>query len=310
MRFAVSVAVLTFVMGLGGCRSQPVQATPPPPPPAAAVAALRDAKKVFVLNGGEENGFLGTYNYGQQTCYNEFYTALARTGNFQLVEDPADADLIAMIEGVQVSESVLDLHKRAPDTQDTIDYPARVVLYLAQRGAPDPPNQEPVYTISAVPSAAKKDPEKKLAIAETIAGFVTQMEVMAGAPVAPVSAADLLQSTAPVPNKVLTGKRIFVMADSDRQSDFMSGADWVEPFADDLRASNRYTVLPSAQGADLVLQLSFNRGLRVRILDGSTMKQLWTVDDPKFYYPGIGKKLKQNEAAGTASEFLKLTSTP
>jgi hypothetical protein len=304
MRLAVSTTALMLVVGLGGCRTQPVQPAPVPPPPAVAVAVVRDAKKVFVLNGGEQKGFLGTYNYGQQTCYSEFYTALARTGHFQLVEDPADADLIMMVEGVQNYEFVLDLHKRAPNTQDTNYYPAQVVLSLLPPGA-----QEAVYITSIVPATAKKDPEKKLALAEAIAGLTNQLNAMTGTATTQAMGADLLQATAPVPNKVLAGKRVFVRNDPDLESGFFSGADWVEPFSDNLKASNRYTVLSSIQGADLILQLSFNRGLRVRILDGSTMKQLWTVDDPKFYYPGIGKKLKQNEAAGTASEFLKLTST-
>ena len=211
-----------------------------------------------------------------------------------------------MIEGVQTYAFYPDLRKHAPSPEYEVDEPAKVVLYLSQRQSLYPAYQDPLYTMSAVPSAAKKDPEKKLALAEAIAGLVNQLEVMTGTAAAPASAAVLLHSIAPVPDEVLAGKRVFVMDDPNRESEFISGADWIAPFSDDLRASNRYTVLSSAKVADLVLQLSFNAGLRVRVLDGSTMKQLWTVDNPKFYYPGFGKKLRRNQAAGTASAFLAL----
>jgi hypothetical protein len=64
------------------------QASPVPP----AIAA---AKTVFVSNAGSDSGlFPEPFTGDPDRPYTEFYTALKATGNYTLVGDPAQADLV------------------------------------------------------------------------------------------------------------------------------------------------------------------------------------------------------------------------
>ena len=84
MRRAVTSAFV-LVIGAIAYSSSLAQIALPAPPPTAAVAAVRDAKKVFVLNGGEDGDFQRGYPYGANVCYAKFYTSLQQSGHFQLV---------------------------------------------------------------------------------------------------------------------------------------------------------------------------------------------------------------------------------
>lgn len=65
-------------------------------PPAAPVPpAILAAKTIFVSNGGADSGlFPQPFSGDPNRSYNEFYTALKATGQFQLVDSPAQADLV------------------------------------------------------------------------------------------------------------------------------------------------------------------------------------------------------------------------
>lgn len=60
--------------------------------PAPVPVQILAAKKVFVSNGGGDNG--DSYSGGPGRSYNQFYTALKSWGRYELVAAPADADLI------------------------------------------------------------------------------------------------------------------------------------------------------------------------------------------------------------------------
>ena len=67
---------------------------PAPVPPGIAAA-----KKIFVSNAGADSGlFPEPFNGDTDRAYNQFFTALKATGEFDLVPDPSDADLVLELE--------------------------------------------------------------------------------------------------------------------------------------------------------------------------------------------------------------------
>lgn len=71
-----------------GDKQKPVTQAPLP-------AQIVSAKKVFVAyGGGETNLPPQIYSGGSDRTYNQFYAALNRWGNYQLVSTPAEADLV------------------------------------------------------------------------------------------------------------------------------------------------------------------------------------------------------------------------
>jgi hypothetical protein len=70
-----------------------------PAPSAPVPAQIQTAKKVFIANAGgdemaeEDQRFSG----GPDRAYNEFYTAIRSWGRFEIVNSPAEADLLLEI---------------------------------------------------------------------------------------------------------------------------------------------------------------------------------------------------------------------
>jgi hypothetical protein len=72
--------------------------------PSAALAApvpprIASAKKAFISNAGEQRNPSGDLNFsgGPDRVYNQFYAAMKDWGRYELVPDPADADLVLEI---------------------------------------------------------------------------------------------------------------------------------------------------------------------------------------------------------------------
>lgn len=93
MRNGSIVSVLAFcVLTPLLAHSQPAGLPPVP-------SAIRNARTVFVSNAGADSGlfpqpFTGDPNRG----YMEFYSNLKATGQFQLVDDPAAADVVVELQ--------------------------------------------------------------------------------------------------------------------------------------------------------------------------------------------------------------------
>jgi hypothetical protein len=71
--------------------------------PAASAAPvpprIASAKKVFISNAGEQRNPAGDLSFGggPDRAYNQFYAAMKDWGRYELVSDPADADLVLEI---------------------------------------------------------------------------------------------------------------------------------------------------------------------------------------------------------------------
>jgi hypothetical protein len=80
------------VSALAAEKPKPLPAAPIPP-------QILSAKKVFIANAGgdEMTGDDPIFNGGPGRAYNEFYAAMKSWGRFEIVNSPADADLLLEI---------------------------------------------------------------------------------------------------------------------------------------------------------------------------------------------------------------------
>lgn len=87
--------VVNFFLQLSAMAQQPK-----PPQDAPLPARIAAAKKVFIANGGQDEHSTDgpAYNGGPDRAYNQLYSALKAWGHYDLVSDPADADLALEIE--------------------------------------------------------------------------------------------------------------------------------------------------------------------------------------------------------------------
>jgi len=94
----------------------PVFALAQQPAPAAPIPApILTAQKVFVANGGMDAVSLQEFRrlgLSDNEPYNSFYAAMKSWGRYQLVESPADADLVLALRftapQLQISFDILD----------------------------------------------------------------------------------------------------------------------------------------------------------------------------------------------------------
>ena len=89
---AVLCAALAAASGASAQQSAPTTEAPVPP-------AIRAATKIFLSNAGADSGlfpspFSGDANRG----YNQLYAGLKANGQYQLVSDPADADIVLELQ--------------------------------------------------------------------------------------------------------------------------------------------------------------------------------------------------------------------
>lgn len=90
-RSVVCAALLSAVAALAK--------SPAPTPEAPIPPAVRSAQRLFVSNAGADSGlFPEPFSGDPNRPYNQFYAALKATGQFQLVSDPGDADLVLELQ--------------------------------------------------------------------------------------------------------------------------------------------------------------------------------------------------------------------
>jgi hypothetical protein len=97
LRFLLAVSIAAISLLPGSVLSQSAKQ---PPPSAPVPQRILAAKKVFIANAGEdERSTTGPlYDGGPTRAYDSFYAALKSWGHYELVSDPADADLVMELE--------------------------------------------------------------------------------------------------------------------------------------------------------------------------------------------------------------------
>jgi hypothetical protein len=96
---AISLGICTLVcaaiLSTAGTSAQQSATTPAAPIP----RAIRDAKKIFVSNAGADSGlFPSPFSGDPNRGYNQLYAGLKAAGQFDLVSDPGDADLVLELQ--------------------------------------------------------------------------------------------------------------------------------------------------------------------------------------------------------------------
>jgi len=83
-----------FVLAMVCSAALPAQTKPAPVPP-----ALLNAKTVFVSNAGSDSGlFPHPFTGDESRGYSTFYQKLQNWGRYQLVDDPAKADMVIELQ--------------------------------------------------------------------------------------------------------------------------------------------------------------------------------------------------------------------
>ena len=96
MRNVTSLKLFLFVgAALSLAAEAGAQAPVPPVSLAPVPPALLNAKTVFISNAGADSGlFPHPFSGDPDRAYNEFYAGVQSWGRYQLVRDPAEADLV------------------------------------------------------------------------------------------------------------------------------------------------------------------------------------------------------------------------
>jgi hypothetical protein len=103
MRLGRVVAGLAVVLAAGLARAQTAAAPVPAAAPAFAVAPVPGkiyaAKKVFVSNAGSDSGlFPHPFSGDPDRPYNQFFANILAMGRYEIVGDPAQADLVLELQ--------------------------------------------------------------------------------------------------------------------------------------------------------------------------------------------------------------------
>jgi hypothetical protein len=93
--FRLGFLLAAFAIALGSSPLAFAQ-TPVPTTPAPLPVPIITAKKIFIANAGGEGDPYGELGYrgGSGRTYNEFYSAMKSWGHYELMSDPANADLV------------------------------------------------------------------------------------------------------------------------------------------------------------------------------------------------------------------------
>ena len=97
MKNALRFSCLTSALLLFTLAATPQSQTPPPatPPPPPVPRAILNAKTIFISNAGSDSGlFPHPFSGDPDRPFVEFYQAVQSWHHYQLVADPAQADLV------------------------------------------------------------------------------------------------------------------------------------------------------------------------------------------------------------------------
>lgn len=136
-------------------------ATAPVPP------QVLEAHAVFVSNGGGSNYF-EIFSGGANRAYNTFYKQLKRTGQYELVSSPAEADLIFEVRAIAPATS---------GPHDIVSYNPQIILTVR-----DPRTNAVLWTESANVRAFGTKKRRDRQFDQSVAVLVDKLAVVTGQP--------------------------------------------------------------------------------------------------------------------------------
>ena len=243
---------------------------------------LFTAKKVFILNaGGEENPVQATwtrrgYSGGPDRAYNQFFAAMKSWRHFELVQAPADADLVFEIEYADlfVWEQVKPprIHTPSDGTHRGDSSPG----FLEQVESPqvsltirDPKTRETLWTFTETIGAAALQSNRNRNFDRSVSALVKDVRKLMGEPKRTVFVPKD-PTPAPVPQQIVAATKVLVR-NAGTQSDPV-----YDKFFATLKSWGRYALVTDLAEADLVFELSFDGShVRLKIIDPRTRIGLW-----------------------------------
>ena len=203
--------------------------------------------------------------------HNVLYAALNRSAEFQLVNDPAEADQIFEVHIVEAGYYTL------PD-QVPPDY-SIVLNILDNKGR----FVRGPYTVKAKSARLQRNVEKNLRHAiETLVRRISPVGIPAGIKLA-IKGDEKAEPPAPAPFSHV--KTVFVSSVRDK-TDAMSAkapGDLYKQFCAAIQKWGRYKLLPSAEGADLVIDLAVSMHPESLPPGAIPMYASLYFNDPRFY---------------------------
>jgi hypothetical protein len=93
--FGIRIALIAVLIPAASAIAQQPATTVAAPVP----AAIQNARKIFVSNAGADSGlFPSPFSGDPNRGYNQFYAGLKAAGQYELVNDPAQADMVLEIQ--------------------------------------------------------------------------------------------------------------------------------------------------------------------------------------------------------------------
>jgi hypothetical protein len=287
----LSLAALT----LGHATTAPAQAPQQPPP--GVMARISSAHKIFLSNAGSDDPFLHDIPNGATIGYNQLYASLQQWGYFQLVDNPAQADLIFQLRGTET----------APELESTFSgsivphqhAPMLVLTILAQNPEPHPDPQALTLldTITIPAGRAESIPKGNIAFAQSIEGLTYKIgllmpthprtsHTLLAASTARPSFETLAQAIGPIPPQVLNAKSVYLDTDTSANNPYL------KHLTASLTTWGYYRLVDSPGQADAVFTLrDAPDGVSITIHPPNSKAILWTICDPHYgFYRQGGEK--------------------
>jgi hypothetical protein len=163
----------------------------PAPAPAAPVPPqILSAHTVFVSNGGGSNYF-DMFTGGSDRPYNTFYADLQQANRYQLVNSPAQADVIFEIRGIApaISEG------------DVIGYNPQLILSII-----DPQTKAVLWTTSDNVRALGTQKHRDQGLDQSVAVLVDKLSQVTGQPLTPAEIKAIRKNMS-----MPTGTKVFII---------------------------------------------------------------------------------------------------
>ena len=291
------------VLALGCATTAPAPAPQPAPPD--VITRIFSAHKIFLSNAGADDSFLHDIPNGATIGYNQLYASLQQWGYFQLVDTPAQADLIFQLRGTETAPELESTfsgnivpHQHAPILELTILDPQDLTL---------------LDTVSFPAGRAESIPKGNIAFAQSIEGLTYKIGILVPTPhrashtllaasSTRPSFETLAQAISPIPTQVLNAKNVYVDTDASPNNPYL------KHFTADLTTWGYYNLVDSADHADVVFTLhDAPNGVSVSIHPPNSKAILWTICDPHYgFYRQGGERRAAALTENLISEFKKL----
>ena len=231
-------------------------------------ASISAVPRVFLSSAGNEVEIMPAYAGWPGLPYNMLYAALEKTGRFELVMAPAQAELIFEIRYANPERSIYvgrsDDGFSTPEYEDYVSRQIKLVVWSSADRA----------VLLATTEYIGDD-----RFEQAMASLVNKVEVSLGRPVAGPPAKvkkpkERVVKDAPLPAQIGAAKSVFLVPPPNREI--------YNELCAALRRWGRYELVATAGQADLVMELQHDVMDRLVIVDRKTQVPLWELTVPMY----------------------------